>query len=398
MRTLLLLVLLVGVCVFGWLIAKSQNDQDAPIVSSDVYYLGNIVQTFDTNTWRLPATDPFTLSLQSNEVTEFSLSYGETELKKVSRKFDIPLDALSGQNAIEVLAKDRNGNQAVYNYSLAGLPAVSPLIQAPTEVLPGEAFSINIALPPNLYGVNAGSIEAKFLGEELTVFDNSFASTPLATALAVIPLGKNAGEYPIEVSMSDAFGRVSKSEQVVRLMSKSQTLQNINLPADLLSLRNLENQLLEADVVATAIDNSLNKATPLWAEDFISPIDGTTSSDFGIPRQYGVGGDIAFHTGTDIMAAEGTAIRATNDGVIMVSGYYPIKGGFIMIDHGGGVQSLYFHQAEGLLVREGQRVKKGDLIGKVGSTGLSTGPHLHWEIRVNNQPTQASSWVGKILP
>jgi len=268
----------------------------------------------------------------------------------------------------------------------------------PSEVSPGDAFSINIALPPSLYGVSSSTVEAKLLGEDLTVFDNNLSATPQVTALAVLPLGKDSGEYPIEVSMTDAFGRVSRTEQVVRLLGKAQTLQNIDLPAELLSIRNLENQLLEADVVSTAIDNSPYQATPLWTEGFIAPIEGTTSSGFGIPRQYGVGGEIAFHSGTDIIAPEGTAIRAANDGVVMVSGYYPIKGGFIMLDHGAGVQSLYFHQAEGLLVREGQRVKRGDLIGKVGSTGLSTGPHLHWEIRINNQPTKAGQWVSKTLP
>lgn len=398
MRTLLLLLLLAVVCLFGWMIAKSQNDQDAPIVTANIYYLGEMIENFETNSWRLPSTDAFTLRLQSNEATEFLLNYGDDTHKKVSRRFDIPLSALSGQNTIEVLAQDRNGNQASYNYKLAGLPPIKPLVQTPTEVSPGDAFSINIALPPSLYGVSSSTVEAKLLGEDLTVFDNNLSAIPQVTALAVLPLGKDSGEYPIEVSMTDAFGRVSKTEQVVRLLGKAQTLQNIDLPAELLSIRNLENQLLEADVVSTAIDNSPYQATPLWTEGFIAPIEGTTSSGFGIPRQYGVGGEIAFHSGTDIIAPEGTAIRAANDGVVMVSGYYPIKGGFIMLDHGAGVQSLYFHQAEGLLVREGQRVKRGDLIGKVGSTGLSTGPHLHWEIRINNQPTKAGQWVSKTLP
>ena len=398
MRTLLLLLLLAVVCLFGWMIAKSQSDQDAPIVTASVYYLGNTIEAFDSNAWRLPSTDAFTFRLQSNEATEFSLNYGGETLKKVSRKFDVPLKALIGQNTIEVLAEDRNGNQESYSYSLAGLPAVMPLIQTPGDVIPGDAFSINIASPPALYGVDSSSVEAKLLGKDLTLFDNTLASPPQISALAVLPLGTGSGEYPIEITMTDVFGRVTKAEQVVRLLTTTQTLQNIDLPADLLSIRNLENQLLEADVVSRAIESSPHKATPLWTEAFIRPIEGATSSGFGIPRQYGAGGEISFHTGTDIVAPEGTAIRATNDGVVMVSGYYPIKGGFIMIDHGASVQSLYFHQTEGLLVREGMRVKRGDLIGKVGSTGLSTGPHLHWEIRINNQPTEASNWVDKTLP
>ena len=398
MRTLLLLLLLAVVCLFGWMIAQSQNDQDAPVVSASLYHLGDSVESFDNNAWRLPANDPFTLRLQSNEATEFSLNYSGQTYNKVARKFEIALDAVAGQNTVEVVAEDRNGNQETYLYSLAGLPSVTPLVQTPPEVLPGDPFTINIALPPQIYGVNASNLEVSLLDESLTVFDHSFNSATQASAVAVIPLGRGIGEYPIEVTMTDTFGRITNTRQVIRLLGKSQSPQIIELPPDLLAIRNAENQFKEATVVEAAFETSTNKATPLWTEAFIQPVEGPISSGFGIPRLYGIGGEQSFHSGTDVIAAEGTAIRATNDGVVSVSGYYPIKGGFIMIDHGGGVQSLYFHQPAGLLVREGQVVNRGDLIGKVGSTGLSTGPHLHWEIRINNQPTDVAKWIDKKLP
>ena len=67
-------------------------------------------------------------------------------------------------------------------------------------------------------------------------------------------------------------------------------------------------------------------------------------------------------------------IRAVNDGTVVIAGTYPVRGGLVMIDHGGGVSSLYFHQSR-VLVKVGQAVKRGDVIGQVGTTGLSEGPH-----------------------
>jgi len=106
------------------------------------------------------------------------------------------------------------------------------------------------------------------------------------------------------------------------------------------------------------------------------PVNGTINSGFG---QRGA----SFHDGIDIAAPEGTAIRAVEQGEVIYSDQLRGYGNIVIIRHEGGIVSVYAHNQTNL-VREGQRVARGEEIAKVGSTGRVTGPHLHFEIRKNN--------------
>jgi murein DD-endopeptidase MepM/ murein hydrolase activator NlpD len=112
------------------------------------------------------------------------------------------------------------------------------------------------------------------------------------------------------------------------------------------------------------------------------PVRGFLSSTFG-PRVDPFTGNQRMHEGIDIVAPKGTPIKAPADGIVTFSGVDPSLGNMLVLDHGYGVITRYGH-LNSALVREGQRVKRGDTIATVGSTGRSTGPHLHYEIRIND--------------
>lgn len=121
-----------------------------------------------------------------------------------------------------------------------------------------------------------------------------------------------------------------------------------------------------------------------WSGRFIQPASGRVTSPFGM-RYHPILHRRRMHTGVDIGASYGSSIRAAADGDVIMASYMRGYGNTVIVDHGGSVTTLYAH-CSSLLVRDGQRVRQGQTIARVGSTGLSTGPHLHFEVRHNGTP------------
>lgn len=114
------------------------------------------------------------------------------------------------------------------------------------------------------------------------------------------------------------------------------------------------------------------------------PVSGMITSPFGW-RRNPFNGAPDFHQGLDIGAPSGTTITAPAAGTVISAGWYGGYGNFVLIDHGGGMSTGYGHLSQ-IFVANGQTVQKGQAIGAVGSTGVSTGPHLHFEVRINGKP------------
>ncbi len=112
------------------------------------------------------------------------------------------------------------------------------------------------------------------------------------------------------------------------------------------------------------------------------PVEVSFTTRFGGQRSYNGSPPAGHHGGTDIGADTGTPVAATNTGRVVLARQLRLRGNMVIIDHGGGLFSGYAHMSS-FAVAEGQLVQQGDIIGYVGTTGLSTGPHLHWEISTN---------------
>ena len=149
---------------------------------------------------------------------------------------------------------------------------------------------------------------------------------------------------------------------------------------------------LESQIVALTTGNI---GSDYVGGEFAWPAPGytTITSRYGM-RIHPILKTARVHTGTDIAMPTGSYIIAANDGVVIKSMYVTGYGNMVMIDHGGGVSTLYGHASE-LIAQTGQEVKKGDIIMKAGSTGWSTGPHLHFEVRINGTAVDSLPYITK---
>jgi len=121
------------------------------------------------------------------------------------------------------------------------------------------------------------------------------------------------------------------------------------------------------------------------------PADGRITSGYG-KRKDPFSGELKFHSGVDISSSLGSPVRATADGVVSHSGWTRMSGYVVVLEHGCGFSTLYAHNKSNN-VKIGARVKRGDIIGYVGSTGKSTGPHVHYEVWKNRKTVNAKKYL-----
>ncbi len=216
-----------------------------------------------------------------------------------------------------------------------------------------------------------------------------------AEAIVPVALSTAPGAYPLSVTVTDEFGFTHGTTTDVQVTPLVGSVETIHLDPQVAATDTPEAWAIEQKALGAAFAESV--ATPQWKQPFEIPIAGVTSAGFGSARRYQPGGPVSYHTGLDLAVPEGTPIHAANDGTVLLARELPISGNVVAIDHGDHVVSLYFHQSK-ILVQAGQKVTRGEVIGLAGTTGLSTGPHLHWEMRVDGVPTNPLAWVGHVFP
>lgn len=225
------------------------------------------------------------------------------------------------------------------------------------------------------------SVQGKFLGRSISFFPDTRLEEPKGlVGLVGIDLQDEPGIHELIVELKAGEQNRTLRYSVSILKGKFH-VEHLTLPKDKVDLdeQTLARWKAEQEQVKAALaTDSLSK---LWQLGFVEPVSGKRTGIFGSVRIMN-GQPRNPHNGEDISAPLGTDVVATNDGVVRLTVDHFFSGKGVFLDHGLGFYSMYFHLSE-VLVKDGDQVKAGQLVGKVGATGRATGPHLHWGVKLN---------------
>lgn len=220
------------------------------------------------------------------------------------------------------------------------------------------------------------SVRASHLAEDSPVFELEDGIVALVAAAA----STQPGEYEVVVSAARPGGGEERFVLPYTIEKEDFVRQDLTVTGEQQAL--YTNEAIKRENEAVAAAKAESSPLPLWSGPFILPVQGRISTEYAQER-YINGRFSSRHSGIDIAVPQGTPVVATAAGRVAFAGELPISGNTVILDHGLWLFSSYCHLSE-LSVREGDRVAQGDTVGLVGSTGFSTGPHLHWSVSLRS--------------
>ncbi len=199
-----------------------------------------------------------------------------------------------------------------------------------------------------------------------------------------VPLDASVGgTATLKVTLEDESGESTKLSRKITVDQKWRPTQHLSMSSSTASKYTDPQADREEEVVLARLREL--QAGPRWRGDFLEPAQGPRTSPFGV-RRVRNGRTAGFHRGLDYAPGYGAPVRSGADGVVTLVGRdYVLLGNCVIVNHGEGLTSLYIHLS-GISVQEGEEVQAGQLLGKVGSTGASTGPHLHYATYFHGEP------------
>ena len=215
-----------------------------------------------------------------------------------------------------------------------------------------------------------------------------------AWAVTGVPVVARAGGHPIQLAIVDSLGARVSTTVSITVLAGDFGSEHIQVPPDRVGL--LDPVVSAED--ARRLDQAFADVTPrqLWQGVFTQPYVGPITSPFGMWRTYN-DGHRSYHAGIDLGGVEGAPVVAAASGRVVLAAELKVHGNTVVVDHGWGVFSAYYHMSQ-ILVQEGQDVAQGDKVGLVGNTGLSTGAHLHWDMRVDGVAVDPLEWTRRTIP
>jgi hypothetical protein len=263
---------------------------------------------------------------------------------------------------------------------LAGSVQASEVTISPSVAWQGKVLTIKIPSPEGMVKVSAS-----FLGQDFECFkqEDGFRG------IVGIPIDQKTGYYDLKLIVSRSDGGKQELTKKIKVWSTK-------FPFSKFWLKPAKKKLMVRDLINkewARIESALRFEDPVqrWEGRFELPAEGKISQGFG-HRQIINGKRAGSHRGTDIAVTSGTGIKAPNRGKVVFAEKLKAFGGTIVLDHGQGIHTLYFHLSK-FMVKAGEEVEKGAVIALSGNSGISSGPHLHWGMSVHNLRVDPMQWV-----
>lgn len=257
-----------------------------------------------------------------------------------------------------------------------------------TNIQPGDVFEVLISTPPEVTSVSAAWHDARvpFVrrpdGRWQALLGVDIAATPGPDLIAV------TAERPGGPALTLRHG-VDVADKAFRTRRIRVNPKFVNPPKS--ALPRIAREAKEQAAIFAAA-----KPERLWTSGAVRPVEGVAVSGFGV-RSVLNGEARGPHTGLDLAAVTGTPVHAPTAGLVVAAREFYYSGNTVIVDHGDGLFSTMAHLSA-IDVSEGQRVAKGDVLGKVGATGRVTGPHLHWAVRLHGARVDPLSLLDVLSP
>jgi murein DD-endopeptidase MepM/ murein hydrolase activator NlpD len=312
-----------------------------------------------------------------------ALHYGMTAWTLASyNKLGSPTLIYTGQRLM--IPSGSNNSTAVPAMPVLSDPFVSVDV-APLPVIQGNTIAITVLTSRDV------SLNGTFLDWAIPFAKQGSAYYGLVGVHAM----QKVGLFPLTITATDATGKQTSMTTSVQVVAGKFVYELIDLSPE-------KQALLAPDLVNAERDKlygifSVFTPARYWNGLFTLPTTGNVTSAFGSRRTYKGGVFANYHEGTDFWGATGTPVYAPTDGVVALAELLTDRGNAVIIDHGWGVFSGLYHLSK-IEVTVGQHVSQGQIIGRIGSTGLSTGAHLHWDVRVRGLNVDPLQWTRRVFP
>ncbi len=261
---------------------------------------------------------------------------------------------------------------------LSGNQTTVPMKVVPQHVVPGRIAVVEARSVPPFARLLWQGREIRF-----------FLTGSSYRALIPIPADLKAGQHPIRWK----DGETREPAAIVTVLPGQFPTQRIKLPPGRANLYEAPEREEEREIWKAYLSTVTEEA--LWSEPFLIPVDGRKTTGFGVRRYYeGRSNPFGYHRGLDLSAPKGTAVCAGNSGRVLLAREFTVEGLSVVIDHGQGLLTAYLH-LNSRSVEEGEKVRRGQVIGTVGDSGAVTGPHLHWALYVHGIPVDPIPWTDR---